>query len=154
TTAPRKEHVVNVLWGQLRLLRRRAGLDSDFTGPRAPEMYDTPEHFALGLTAAKGESFKGRHLGRKLFVFDEATGRPPPYFDELPTMFDPAAGDAALFIYNPTDTTSRMYAEDQKGLLGEDDGADADLKSWHRFRLDATRHPNIAAEMRGEPLPF
>src|SRR5204862_5609926 len=55
TTAPRKEHVVNVLWGQLRLLRQRAGLDSDFIGPKAPQMYDTPEHFALGITAAKGE---------------------------------------------------------------------------------------------------
>src|SRR5262249_6950652 len=61
TTAPRHEHVVNVLWGQLRLLRNRAGLPSAFVGPRAPEMYDTPDHFALGLTAARGESFKGRH---------------------------------------------------------------------------------------------
>src|SRR4051794_15347052 len=69
-------------------------------------------------------------------------------------MYDPAVGDAVLYIYNPTDTTSRMYVEDQKGILGEDDSADPDLKSWHRFRLDATRHPNIAAELRGEPLPF
>src|SRR5262249_24927153 len=89
TTAPRLEHVGTVLWGQLRILRRRAGLESCFVGPKAPQMYDTPEHFALGLTAAKGESFKGRHLGRKLFIFDEATGLPAPYFDELPTMFDP-----------------------------------------------------------------
>src|SRR5262249_1763122 len=85
-----------------------------------------------------------------------ATGLPHPYFDELPTMFDPAAGDAALFIYNPTDTTSRMYAEDQKGLLGPDEGddPDPDRKSWHRFRLSVLDHPNLAAEMRGEPLPF
>src|SRR5262245_6089830 len=39
-------------------------------------------------------------------------------------------------------------------MLGEDDGADPDLKSWHRFRLSVLDHPNLAAEMRGEPLPF
>src|SRR5262249_53573669 len=43
TTAPRHEHVVNVLWGQLRLLRGAARVPlAGFIGPRAPQMYDGP----------------------------------------------------------------------------------------------------------------
>jgi len=145
---PRKEHVVNVLWGQLRLLRRE--LDTPWVGPKAPEIYDTPTHFALGMTASRGESFRGRHLGRKLFILDEATAPEMlPYFDELPTMFDPEAGDALMLLYNPTDTASRMYFEDQKGQLpGE--GA----LPWHRFRLNCLEHENVEAALRGECPPF
>jgi hypothetical protein len=147
STAPRYEHVVNVLWGQIRLLRQRAGLPSAFIGPRAPEMYDAPDHFAVGLTASRGESFQGRHLGRKLFVFDEATGLPPLYFETLRTMFDPEAGDACLIIYNPTDTTSRAYQEDIAAQESEQ-------LVWHRFRLSALNHPNVLADLKGQRRPI
>ncbi len=147
STAPRYEHVVNVLWGQIRLLRQRAGLPSAFIGPRAPEMYESPDHFAVGITASRGESFQGRHIGRKLFVFDEATGLPPLYFETLRTMFDPEAGDACLIIYNPTDTTSRAYQEDLAAQESEE-------LVWHRFRLSALNHPNVLADLKGERRPI
>lgn len=153
TLAPTKNHIVTVLWAQLRVLRRKAGLESSFIGPKAPEMYDGPDHFAIGLTASTGEGFRGRHIGRKLFIFDEATDRHiSPYLDELPTMFDPMAGDAAVYLYNPTDTTSRMYALDQAGVM---DGESTDgTKMFHRFRLSVLEHPNIVPGLRGERLPI
>jgi hypothetical protein len=147
STAPRYEHVVNVLWGQIRLLRQHAGLPSPFIGPRAPHLYEAPDHFAVGLTAARGESFQGRHIGRKLFVFDEATGLPPIYFETLRTTFDPEVGDACLIIYNPTDTTSQAYQEDMAAQ--ESEGL-----VWHRFRLSALNHPNVLADLRGERRPI
>jgi hypothetical protein len=155
TVAVRYEHLTDVLWAQLRILRRRNPiLVSAFNGPRAPMMVDTADHLAIGITAAKGETFKGRHLGRTLFIFDEACGLAHLYFDELPTMFDPSRGDAALFIYNPTDTTSRMYQEDMRGSTAEADEEDDERTVWHRFPLSVLDHPNIAAELAGKDKPF
>jgi hypothetical protein len=147
STAPRYEHVVNVLWKQLRILRARAGLPTPYIGPRAPEIYDSPDHFAVGITANRGESFQGRHIGRKLFVFDEATGLPPIYYETLRTMFDPETGDACLIIYNPTDTTSAAYQEDLAAQESEE-------LVWHRIRLNALEHPNVLAELRGDKRPI
>jgi hypothetical protein len=147
TVAPRHEHVVNVLWGQLRLLREKAGLRGHFIGPRAPMMTDSPDHLAIGITAARGESLKGRHIGRKLFIFEEATGLSPIYWETLPTMFDLATHDAALAIFNPTDTTSRCYQEDLKAQETEE-------LTWHRFRLTALNHPNVLADLEGRPRPI
>jgi hypothetical protein len=140
TLAPRLEHLVTNLWAWVRILRRRSGLGG--LKPSAPLMTDGPEHIAAGITAAKGESFKGRHIGRKLFVLEEAVGISAMYHDELPTMVD--SGDAILYIYNPTSTTSRMYLEDNRGRE----------EGWHRFPLSALNHPNIIAELDGKPRPF
>lgn len=146
--APRREHVVNVIFGQLRLLR--AGVETKWIGSKAPGIYDGPSHFVVGMTASRGESFRGRHLGRRLFIFDEATApEMARYLEELPTMFDPEQGDAVMFLYNPTDTTSRMYAEDQKGQL-----SDADALPWHRFRLNCLEHPNVKSQLSGGPILF
>jgi hypothetical protein len=155
TVAPKLEHLTNVLWSQLRILRRRAGLPNIFNGPRAPMAIDGPDHLALGITAAKGESFKGRHIGRKLFIMEEAVGLPHLYFDELPTMLD--EGDSVLYIYNPTDVTSRMYTEDVRGETDCDDDLELPEEQrlpWHRFPLSALRHPNIEAELAGRERPF
>src|SRR5262249_56910263 len=44
STAPRYEHVVNFLWGQIRLLRSRAGMTSICVRPTAPEISEPPAH--------------------------------------------------------------------------------------------------------------
>jgi hypothetical protein len=155
TVAPKLEQLTNVLWAQLRILRRRAGLPNIFNGPVAPIAIDGPDHLALGVTAAKGEGFKGRHIGRKLFIYEEAVGLPHLYFDELPTMLD--EGDSVLFIYNPTDTSSRMYTEDIRGETDVDDDLELPEEQrlpWHRFPLSALNHPNIEAELAGREKPF
>jgi hypothetical protein len=146
TTAPTRRDVVDLLWTEVRLQRQRAGLRADFIGPSAPEMRTSEDHYAKGYTAVKGESFQGRHRRRMLFVKDEANGVGPLYWVATRTMFDPELGHAELNIYNPTDTTSAAYAEEN---AVNPDGS----PRYHVFRLSALNHPNVLADLRGEPRP-
>jgi hypothetical protein len=136
TTAPTQRDVVDLLWTEVRIQRLRAGLSMPFIGPKAPEMFDTEQHYAKGYTAVKGESFQGRHRPNMLFGFDEANGVPAMYWTTTRTMFDPAMGHRQLAIFNPTDTTSQAYQED---ILCDESAT----PRWHRFRLSALRHPNV-----------
>lgn len=147
STAPTQRDVVDLLWTEVRLQRIRAGLPMSFAGPSAPLMSTGPDHYAKGFTARKGESFQGRHRHRMLFVFDEANGIDQIYWLTFRTMFDPTMGHAALFIFNPTDTTSQAYAEDN--LIDESKDP-----PYHRFRLSALNHPNVLAELAGKPKPI
>jgi hypothetical protein len=74
TTAPSSSHVKRVLWAQIRDLRANAkiNLPQDFIGPAAPEMRSDPNHFAIGLTADKGEAIANSEIiytpsGKKKF---------------------------------------------------------------------------------------
>lgn len=146
TTAPTERDVVDLLWTEIRLQRQRAGLVSPFIGPRAPELRSSPEHYAKGYTARRGESFQGRHRQRMLFLFDEAEGIDPLYWTTAKSMFRPGAGDAWLVIGNPTTTTSQSYLEES---ATDTDGN----PSWRLFALSALHHPNLAAALAGDPLP-
>jgi hypothetical protein len=71
TTAPTKQDVVDLLWSEVRLQRMVKGLGG-FIGPRATEMYTSPEHWAKGFTASRGESLDGNTVidtpdGKKRF---------------------------------------------------------------------------------------
>ncbi len=148
STAPTEKDVIDLLWAEIRLQRQRAPvpLSDDFIGPAAPHMRTSPDHYAKGYTARKGESFQGRHRPRMLFIFDEANGIDPIYWQATRSMFDPALGHAWLAIYNPTTTTSQAYIEAN--------GADAEGNPrWSHFRLSAANHPNLRAELDGKPRP-
>jgi len=147
TTAPTERDVVDLLWAEVRLLRQRAGLPSPFIGPRAAEMRTSEDHYAKGYTSTLGKSFQGRHRKRMLFIFDEATGVAPMYWQTLKTMFNADEGHAILAIFNPTDTTSAAYQEDSAIDTAE-------VPAWHRFRLSALNHPNILAELSGQRKPI
>lgn len=148
TTAPTKRDVVDLLWAEVRVLRSRAGLPSPFTGPRAPEMFGHDRHYAKGFTASTGEGFKGRHVPRMLFIFDEGNEVEPTYYTTTRTMFDPSEGHAWLVIFNPVETTSAAYQEDLSVTENPDD------PPWNRIRLSALEHPNVLAGLRGEPKPI
>lgn len=138
TTAPTAEHVKNILWKEVRLQRKgRPG----FSGPKTPELTDSPDHYAVGLTTAKGESFQGRHDASMLFIIDEAVGVDPAYFEIIRSMFKPEQGHAWLIIFNPTDTTSRAYQEVRSGR-------------WNVIRMAAMDHPNIREQLAGRPAPI
>jgi hypothetical protein len=147
TTAPTKRDVEDLLWAEVRMQRQRAGLPLDFIGPSAPEMRTSEDHYAKGFTAVKGESFAGRHRERMLFIKDEATGVDSIYWITTKTMFDPGLGHAELNIYNPTDSTSAAYHWEN---ASEPDGT----PRYHVFRLSALNHPNVLADLRGEPRPI
>lgn len=148
TLGPRYDSLKDTLWAEVRLQRQRAGLSMPFIGPAAPEMRDAPNHWAKGLTATKDAALTGRHLPKMLFVIEEAVAVDPIFWQVVQTMFDPALGHAMLCIFNPTDTTSHAKVED-------DNCSDADGRPrWHRFRLSVLNHPNVLAELRGEPKPI
>lgn len=144
STAPTARDVRDLLWTEVRLQRQRAGLPMPNSGSSMPYMGDSPEHFAKGFTAARGELFKGRHRRRMLFLFDEGNEIEAAYFTTTKTMFDPDDGHAWVVCYNPTTTTTACYQENL--ACDETEG----LPRWHRRRLSALTHPNVLAELRGQ----
>jgi hypothetical protein len=90
TTAPTSRDVRDLLWREVRLQRARAGLGG-FVGESNPELGDRVQHVAKGFTARKGESFQGRHFRHMMFVFDEAVGIDPQFWQTARTMFSRAA---------------------------------------------------------------
>ena len=147
TTAPTFEHTSQVLWREIRLMRKRAGLPGHFSGKQRPMLFDHEDHFALGMTARSGEAITGRHLTHMLFVFDEAVDVSPEWWEVTRTMFKPDGNHAWLAIANPTDTTSQMYLENR---LTNADGSPV----WTAFPLSALNHPNITAQLVGQPPPI
>lgn len=148
TTAPTEKDVIDLLWTEIRLLVRRSGLPSHLQ-PAAPGMYDPAdpeEHYAKGYTAAKGESFQGRHRPHMLFIFDEDEGVAATYWKTTNTMYKPGEGHGWLAIGNPTTTTSQSFAEES---LTDLDGQ----PKWALHTLSSLAHPNIAAGLAGEPVP-
>ncbi len=146
TTAPTKRDVCDLLWKEVRTQRDRAGLKSDFIGPGAPEMRSASDHYAKGYTAGKSVSFQGRHDARMLFIFDEAAGVAPSFWETTKTMWKPELGHIWLAILNPTDTTTQAYLEDNSRAR---DGKPA----WNVFSLSCLDHPNIRAELAGVAPP-
>ncbi len=143
TTAPTERDVIDLLWTEIRLLCARGGLTPPFTGPKAPEIYGNPDHYAKGYVSRKNQGFQGRHRPRMLFIKDEANDVDALHWITTRTMFDPDLGHAELAIFNPTSTTSQAYLED---ILADDvDG----LPRWHRVRLSALDHPNVVEELAG-----
>jgi hypothetical protein len=146
TTAPEKRSVKDTYWSEVRILRRgRPG----FRGDTEPLLWAHDDHYAKGFTvrSGSGESWQGRHRARQFFLFEEAVGLHPILFETTRTMHKPDQGHLWLCVYNPTDTTSRMFVEE--GLT------DLDGKPfWRKFQLSALTHPNIVAELRGERPPI
>lgn len=147
TTAPTHRDVCDLLWSEIRLLRQRAGLGG-FVGDKSPEMRSSPDHYAKGFTASSGESFQGRHPERLLLVFDEATGVDPVFWATARTMFNADGGKHSwVCMFNPTDTSSQAYAEEQKVDV-------AGNPAWNVVEIGSVEHPNIRAQLDGKPIPY
>lgn len=140
STAPRYEHVCGVLWREVRVQRGARNLGG-FIGAAAPELRSSASHYAKGVTANKGESLQGRHQERMLFLFDEGVGVPAVYYDTARGMFKPDGRHAWVVFCNPTDTSSHLYQEEQTG-------------QWRVIQMSALDHPNVAAELNGQPAPY
>lgn len=135
TTAPTDAQVRDILWKEVRGQRVRAGLGG-FRGPKMPRLESSPNHFAHGFTAREATAFQGRHEAEVLCVFDEAIGVAPEFWEAAETM-----ATSWLAIFNPTDQSSQAYIEERSGR-------------WHVVTMSGLDHPNIVAELKGEPPPF
>lgn len=137
TTAPTDRQVQDLLWKEVRGQRRQRG---GFPGPRVSRLESSPDHFAHGFTARDGDAFQGHHSEHTLIVFDEAVGVAPIFWETAESMFE-GKGHAWLAIFNPTDTSSQAYLEELSG-------------NWHVISMSSLEHPNILAELQGEPAPY
>jgi len=137
TTAPTARQVRALLWKEVRQQRKGRG---GFPGPKMPRLEWGEHYFAHGFTATDGEAFQGHHGRNMFFLFDEAVGVDPVFWETTESMFA-GEGHAWLAIFNPTDTSSQAYAEEESG-------------GWHVISLSVLEHPNIAAELAGLPPPF
>lgn len=134
TTAPTARQVRDVLWKEVR--RQRAGR-AGFPGPKIPRLEDAPDHFAHGFTAQDATAFQGQHELAVFLIFDEAVGVGREFWESAETMCQ-GHEYAWLAIFNPTDTTSQAYREEDTG-------------KWTVIDIPATEHPNIHAELAGLP---
>lgn len=136
STAPTRAQVEDILWKQVRAQRK----DTAALQPRAPRMETSPLHFAAGYTARDSNAFQGRHEDRLLLIFDEADGIDGQFFDAAEGMTT-GPNNRWLCIYNPTESSSRMKDEEDSG-------------EWHVISISALEHPNIAAQLAGQPMPY
>jgi hypothetical protein len=145
TTAPEARTVRDTCWKEVRVLRNRSGRD-DFSGDKAAELSDAPNHYAKGYTIRPGasQSFQGRHDARVFLLYEESTGFDQVYFETGRTLHKPEAGFFWLCIYNPDDDTSAVHAEEELKDLGG-------TPFWKIFELSALDHPNIVRELSGLP---
>ena len=141
-TSPRAEQVDLVTFKEIRRhLKGRPGL-----APSASFLRHHPEHFIQGSTATDATSFQGHHGASLFFVFEEATGVEPSYWESVRGM---AAGGRArwLAILNPTDIDSQAYQERSAVFP---DGS----KQWTVIKISAFEHPNIARNLAALPAVY
>lgn len=150
TTASSDRQVKDILWKEIRKLARRAKLKLPFL-PKACRIERAPDDFAWGGTAANETSFQGHHGPNIFFLLDECTAIDPEFWTAIEGMFKPPT-HARLGLFNPTDTTSRVYAE-MSGTEKKDSGGRGAGPQWTVVRMSALDHPNIEAELKGEEPP-
>ncbi len=134
TTAPTARQVRDVLWKEV---RRQRGPRPGFVGPKMPRLESDPTHFAHGFTARDATAFQGQHEAAVMLIFDEAVGVGAEFWDAAESMCQ-GAEYGWLAIFNPTDTTSRAYMEEQLGA-----------RRWTVVEIPAPLHPNIGRELAG-----
>jgi hypothetical protein len=149
STAPTQQDVVDLLWTEIRILHAKAlrPLPDYFVGPKAPELFDHEEHWAKGYTARDAVSFQGRHRSSMLFLFDECEGIASHFWTVTGTSYKPGEDHGWLAIGNPVTTSSQSYVEDRATNPDK-------TPKWKLHTLSALNHPNILAQMRGEPMPI
>lgn len=145
TTAPKLDQVKDLLWKEIRALRQRVGLGG-FPGPKSLRLESGPKHFAKGVTANQQAGFQGQHEAAVLVVLDEAEGVDRDYWEAAKTMAT-GQGHAIVAFYNPY--TSSSHAAMEEAAVDRDGKA-----TWRILPMSSLEHPNIAAELRGEPPPF
>mgnify|MGYP003393932166 CR=1 FL=1 len=149
-TGPKAQSLDQTIWTTVRGQRNR--IKQEFPNyplclmPKASQLWDNEEHWAMCQTADQGASFQGRHLERMMFIFEESEGLVLEYFTATNSMFQPSGKHLWLSGLNPVTLTSPVFQETRKTDI---DGR----PNWKVFSISALDHPNIAAEARGEEPP-
>lgn len=120
TTSTKEEHLVDNLWGEIRMAWPKMQQRHGFAGrimPAETRVQDVEHsmHFITGLVATKPEGFQGYHAAHVLVVADEATSVSQEVATGISGLL--ASGDARLLlILNPTDGTTYAAAKARSPL--------------------------------------
>lgn len=139
TTAPTQRQVEDVLWRQIRDLNIIE--PAVFRGSHKPRMEIAKPWYAMGFTPNSGDALQGIHpkSGTMTIIFDEAVGINREIFEACSGLDNDDV--RWLCIFNPTTTACQAYSEWQSGY-------------WENIRISGVDHPNIFAELNGQPPPF
>lgn len=139
TTAPTQRQVEDVLWRQVRDLNSIA--PELFRGTHKARMEISKNWYAMGFTPSTGDALQGLHpkSGTMTIIFDEAVGIPKEIWEACSGLDNDDV--RWLCIFNPTKTSCQAYSEWQTNY-------------WSKIRISGLDHPNIAAELAGNPPIF
>lgn len=136
TTAPNWNSIHDLLWGEIKVQRPESapGRLLDI------RLESGPMHYAKGHNAESSAGFQGRHEQRQLIVIDEAQGAPGYIWEASNAMM--TSPDCRILVSgNPTETSGQFY-----DLLEDPD--------WNVINISCLDHPNILAELSGQPPPY
>lgn len=137
-TAPVKQSVQDVIFRELRVL---SPFKDGFL-PKESRLQGTRvDHFVHGFTSSNEESFKGRHSEYMTFILDEAIRLERWIWTSVKSMFKADGKHRAYAFFNPTTTSSPLYAEQNSG-------------DWRTVRMSAIDHENIQAGLLGLAQPY
>lgn len=132
TTAPARAQVEDILFRELRRLRRG---DPDFS-PKAARLQSDNDRICVGYTTANAHSFQGRHDADVMVIFDEAEGIDKEFWEAAESF-----ADRWVCMYNPTTGKSEASRQERRDNF------------WTKITISAFTHPNIAAELAGYDRP-
>src|SRR3990172_4214690 len=140
STAPKENHLKNVLWRMTRMQRKHPP-EPDILALKDPE---NPAHIAFGFVAKKdvsapfgAVSAMGLHAERMLVMMDEAPGIDQQIWDAVDSLLV-GTGNKAVAFGNPFSMEGPFYGAMRSG-------------KWHVIQISCLEHPNIAAGLAGLP---
>lgn len=136
-TAPTRRQVEDIIFREVRRFDR--GQREGFS-PKAPRLEDHSGHLLTGYTAVDENSFQGLRSSSTTIVIEEHNGIDRAILTAIRGMMMGGSNKRCLAIGNPVDPAAPARAE---ALAG----------GWKVFRWSAFEHPNIAAELAGDPPP-
>jgi hypothetical protein len=142
-TAPSWDQCLGLTFKAVKRFRLRQNLPGkilDSGWVKDEDRYKETGHFIRAINAEKGEGFQGEHTAEMLMIFEEAVGVPPYIFEAAKgLMTNPE--NRQLLIANPTDHATPFGQAVDSGL-------------YNVLHISALEHPNIVAELNGDPPPF
>lgn len=142
TTAPTLAQVTDMLWAEMRTLKRGAkpGVGGTWQ-PKANKAEFSEKHFLQGftvqtdITSNTSTTFQGRHKNKMAIVMDEVIGMSAGVIEACDTICV-GPEDIVIGIGNPTDTTAPIRRASE---VKRADGTPL----WKVIHISGENHPNV-----------
>lgn len=143
-TAPTWAQALGLTFKELKTGRRKLQLPGEILDSGVVRDIDeilAASHYVKALNAERGEGFQGEHSAPILVIIEEGPGVPKYIWEATATGLMTIEECRLLAIGNPTDKNTEF------GFAAESD-------KYNVLTISALEHPNITAEMCGEPRPY